>query len=169
MRCLFSLVILIFTNIYLFAQEDSNLDKTIFKTDLEGKIISGSVDQLVKEIQQGAEIRVGWQHDLDKDGEPDLEHWIDANFISILGGHVFTQIDPIYRQSPKMEVPQVEITTSEMKWTGIIGTNGKLVSRYIIPNMDKLLENTSDEKLIQKLMKQVELRERIVSTIWVAR
>lgn len=134
----------------------------VLKTNFDGEVVSGSIDSLISEIQKGKELRIGYQLDFDKDGKSDIEHWIDADFISILNGHVFNQIEPIYRQIPKKEIPQIQILSSEMQWTGIIGTNGKLISRYIIPNVD-LIE---DENVRSRMEKTTEVKERMVATIW---
>ncbi len=136
--------------------------QVLVKTNIEGEVIEGSIESLISAIQEGSKIRVGWSMDLNKDGDPDLEHWIDANFISILGGHVFNQIDPIFRQIPKLNIPQVQIKESDMQWTGIIGTNSKLIHRYIIPNLDQI----DDELMRSQLEKRTAIKEMMVSTIW---
>jgi len=138
-------------------------ENIVLKTDFEGKVVEGSIDKLITEIQNGKSVRVGWQLDFDNDKVADLEHWIDANFLSILNGHVFNQIEPIYKQLPKADIPQVEIIPSDMQWTAIIGTNGKLISRYVIPNMDQF----EDDKLWEKLQEMTAIKERMVATIWV--
>jgi len=156
-RAIFILIIIAIWNHPTFSQNN-----IVLKTDLNGKVTFGSVENLISHIQSGKSIKIGWQHDLNKDSIPDLEHWIDADFISILNGHVFNQIEPIYRQIPKMSIPQVQIMESSMKWTGIIGTNGKLISRYIIPE----LESIEDEAIYNSLKSRAEVKERTVSTIW---
>lgn len=134
----------------------------LVKTNLEGEVVKGSIEDLIEAIQEGASIRVGWQLDLNEDGKPDLEHWVDAEFISILGGHVFTQIPPIFRQVPDWEGPQIKIIQSEMQWTALIGTNGKLLSRFIIPNIDQFPSMDVREQLAA----QTEINERMVWTTW---
>ena len=134
----------------------------VLKTGFSGKVEWGSVDTLITRIQEGRKLRIGWELDFDEDGQGDLEHWIDAGFISILNGHVFNQIAPIYRQVPNGEIPQIEIVNSKMQWTGIIGTNGKLISRYVIPD----LHLVEDEELRAKLEMSAEIRERLVATTW---
>lgn len=52
-----------------------------------------------------------------------------------------------------------------MQWTGIIGTNGKLISRYIIPDL-LLIEN---EEVRERMEKTAAIKERMVATIWVVR
>ncbi|MEM9824697.1 MAG: hypothetical protein AAF985_26655 [Bacteroidota bacterium] len=134
--------------------------QVILRTDFEGQIIEGSIDSLISKISEGKKVRVGWQLDFDKDNQADLEHWIDANFISIINGHVYNQIDPIYRQIPTPD--QVQIINSKMQWTAIIGTNGKLLSRYIIPDLDAI----EDEAKRAKMAKRALVSERMVATIW---
>ena len=123
---IFTIIIFSLATINLIVAQDSDF---VLQTNFEGQVVSGSIDDLIAKISQGKAVRIGWQLDLDKDGNADLEHWIDADFISVLNGHVFNQIQPIYRQVPKKEIPQVDIINSSMQWTGIIGTNGKLISR----------------------------------------
>jgi len=154
------LILLSFTTINALTGQSR---KVVLKTNFDGKIVEGSIDSLIDKINEGNGLRIGWQLDFDKDGKSDLEHWIDAGFISILNGHVFNQIEPIYRQIPKKEIPQVQIINSNMKWTGIIGTNGNLISRYIIPDLH-LIEN---EKVRENFEKRTELTVRMVATIWV--
>ena len=102
------------------------------ETDFDGNVVKGQKEELIKYIQEGKSIRVGWQLDFDGDKKADLEHWVDATFITILGGEVFTQIDPIYAQGPNIDIPQVEIYSDQTKWTAVIGTNSKLLNRFIV-------------------------------------
>ena len=153
-------VVISFVSVNLLIAQSSGV---LLKTNFTGQVTEGTIDNLISEIRKGKEIRIGWQLDFDNDGNVDIEHWIDANFISILNGHVFNQIEPIYRQIPKKELPQVEITKSNIQWMGIIGTNGKLISRYIIPDLH-LIE---DEAMREKLEKRTKVKERLVATIWV--
>jgi len=159
MKILFALALFFCLNAVAFSQDKT----TVLKTDFEGQVSEGSIEKLIEEIQAGKSVRVGWQLDFDKDGIPDVEHWIDANFISILNGHVFNQIDAIHRQVPKKDIPQVELVNSTMMWMGIIGTNGKLIHRYILENFD----DVEDEKILVMLEKQAEIKETMVATIWV--
>jgi len=159
MKILFALALFFCLNAVAFSQDKT----TVLKTDFKGQVSEGSIEKLIEEIQAGKSVRVGWQLDFDKDGIPDVEHWIDANFISILNGHVFNQIDAIHRQVPKKDIPQVELVNSTMMWMGIIGTNGKLIHRYILENFD----DVEDEKILVMLEKQAEIKETMVATIWV--
>ncbi len=156
-------VLLIFMSFTNLNTAIGQSNKVVLKTNFEGQVIEGSIDRLINKIHEGYELRIGWQLDFDQDGQSDLEHWIDANFISILNGHVFNQIEPIYQQIPKKEIPQVQIVNSSMKWTGVIGTNGKLISRYIIPN----LYSIEDKNIREIFEKRAEIKERTVATIWV--
>ncbi len=134
----------------------------LLKTDFEGKVTEGSIKTLIENIEKGASIRIGWQLDFNEDKIPDLEHWIDAKFLTIMSGHVFNQIEPIYAQAPMTEIPQVEISDSPLQWTAIIGTNGKLKSRYIFPNIEKI----DDEQGRKNLKEMTQISERMVQTIW---
>jgi len=139
-----------------------NLD-VLLKTDFDGKVTQGSIEKLIESIREGNGIRIGWSLDFNNDGIADLEHWIDADFLSILNGHVFNQIEPIYAQSPNSELPQIEIGNSSIKWTAIIGTNGKLISRFIIPD----IQNITDENYRKQMEIMSQINEQLVQTIWV--
>lgn len=145
----------------LTAQDQS----IVLKTDFNGDVIEGSVENLIKHINMGKEVRVGWELDFNKDQKGDLQHWIDANFITIIGGHVFNQVDEIYTQLPRTEIPQVSMMPSDWTWTAIIGTNGVLQSRFVIPNLSSL----EDEKERMRLEEKCEIRESIVPTTWVVK
>jgi len=150
---------------FLISSISVNGQKTqiLLKTDFDGKVTDGSLKTLIENIKKGESIRIGWCLDFNEDKVPDLEHWTDAEFLSILNGHVFNQIPPIYAQVPMAEIPQVEISNSPLQWTAIIGTNGKLKSRYIFPDIEK--QKDEDE---QKYLKEItQIKERMVQTIWV--
>ena len=136
--------------------------QVLLRTDKEGKETKGSKEHLITVIRDGYPIRVGWKLDLDQDGSPDLEHWADAQFISILGGHVFAQIETIYAQGPNLEEPQIYLSNNSMKWNAVIGTNGKLVSRFIIEDLEDI-EDEGQRTLMEELSK---VETRTVETIW---
>ena len=137
--------------------------ETLLQTDFDGKVTNGSIENLIRTIKQGNSIRIGWKLDFNDDGIGDLEHWVDANFLSILNRHVFNQIKPIYAQSPNMKTPQIEINNSPMQWTAVIGTNGKLISRYIYSELDKI----EDENFRKQMEMMLKINEEMVETIWV--
>lgn len=137
--------------------------RILLKTDFDGKVTEGSLKTLIENIEKGESIRIGWQLDFNEDKIPDLEHWIDGEFLTIMNGHVFNQIQPIYAQAPMSEIPQVEISNSPLQWTAIIGTNGKLKSRYIYPDIEKE-EDEEERKYLQEI---TQISERMVQTIWV--
>jgi hypothetical protein len=136
--------------------------KLLLKTDEKGKVIDDSIDSLIKAVRQGNSINVGLSLDFDKDGNPDVEHLVNAKFLTILNGHVFNQIEPIYAQAPNGKVPQVEIGNNNMQWTGIIGSNGILMSRFIIPD----IEEQTDENYKKQLELMSQVTEEIVETSW---
>ncbi len=139
--------------------------KIVLKTDFDGNITEGSIEQLIQKIQVGHDVRVGWHLDFDEDKQSDLEHWVDADFISILNGHVFTQISPIYAQIPNPEIPQIEILESTKRWTAVIGTNGLLLSRYLINDV----YNVEDKNIQKYLVDAATIKERRVATVWVVK
>jgi len=134
----------------------------LLKTNFNREITKGSIEDLISKIQEGKKIRIGWELSFNNDGVVNVEHWVDAEFISILNGHVFNQIQPIYQQVPKAVIPQIQIVQSPMQWTAIIGTNGKLFSRFIYPNLGEVTE----PKLKEQLEKVTQIKEHTVSTSW---
>lgn len=151
-------LILILCSTIVFGQKS----EILLKTDFDGKVTDGSLESLIESVKRGESIRIGWQLDLNDDMVPDLEHWIDAKFLTIMNGHVFNQIEPIYAQAPMADIPQVEISNSPLQWTAIIGTNGKLKSRYIFPEIEKV----EDEEYRKNLKEMTQISERMVQTIW---
>lgn len=140
-------------------------ENILLKTDTTGKVIYGSIEALIKEIQAGTGIRVAWEFDIDNDGLPEVEHWVDANFLTIMNGHVFNQIQPIYQQIPKFDIPQIAIVASSVMWSAVVGTNGKLLSRFIIPDLDKI----EDENVRATYAKHAEVTETLTATTWAKR
>jgi len=142
----------------IFAQSP----KVLVKTNTEGKVIEGSIESLIQAIQEGNNIRVGWSLDFNKDGKPNVEHLVDAKFLTILSGHVFNQIDPIFAQAPNAKIPQIQIGNNDIKWTAVIGTNGVLMSRFIIPN----IKDQEDENYKKQLETMSQVNENLVATSW---
>lgn len=135
----------------------------LLRTDFDGKITTGSIEILIEAINQGHNIKIGWQLDFNNDKIPDLEHWVNSSFLTIMNGQVFDQIGPIYAQIPNSDIPQVQITNSSLKWTAIIGTNGKLLSRYILEDLNEI----KDPEYRMEMEKMLEPSEQQVQTIWI--
>ena len=153
----------------------------VLATDFDGNVTKGSKAALIDYIREGKPVRVGWQLDFNGDKKPDFDHWVEATYITILEEEVFTQIDPIYAQGPNRKVPQVEIYPDGTKWTAVIGTNSKLLNRFIqnnedIPELvfDDSMDISDEEKqeIIQKeeerKLAMKEVRTWKVATFWSA-
>ncbi len=151
----------------------------VLATDFDGNVISGSKEILIQLIRQGKPVRVGWQLDFNEDKKSDFDHWVDASFITILENEVFTQIEPIFMQGPNLDGPQVDIYPSNTQWTGLIGTNGKLLNRYLMDNearpklvFDETLDISEEEQkqqieaLEKKLQTMKEVKTWNVATFW---
>ncbi len=139
-----TLLFIILTLAYFTTQAQNY--EIVLATDFDGLVTEGSKQELIKFIREGKPVRVGWQLDFNEDKEPDFDHWIEATFITILGEEVFTQIDPIYAQGPNIEIPQLQIYPNNTQWTAVLGTNGKLLNRFIL-NGQKKPELIFDESL----------------------
>jgi len=151
----------------------------VLATDFDGEVSSGSKEALIKAIRSGQPVRVGYQLDFNQDKEPDFDHWIEATFITILGTEVFTQIDPIFAQGPNISIPQIEIFPGNTRWTAVIGTNGKLLNRYVLEALepvefvyDETQDLTEEEQKsrFDELMESTEAMKEVktwkVATFW---
>ena len=174
MKSLLSLLL-----VCLFQMCGAQSYQIVLATDFDGVVTSGSKENLISHIRDGKPIRVGWQLDFDGDKKPDLDHWVEATFITVLEGEVFTQIDPIFAQGPNSAIPQVEIFPDNTKWTALIGTNGKLLNRFIqedkdIPELvfDESMNLSKEEKneIIEKDEKRKKVMKEVntwtVTTFW---
>ena len=168
MKTILSIIwILVLIPTFLSAQSSYEV---VVSTDFDGEVSSGSIEALITEIRKGKPVRVGWQLDFNNDKQPDFDHWVDAEFITILGGHVFTQIETIFVQSPNEQIPQVEIFPSSDQWTAVIGTNGKLMNRFIMsqpPKIESVDGKPLDEKVVQQQLEQMKkVQTWKVATFW---
>ncbi|MBC2845095.1 hypothetical protein [Winogradskyella flava] len=162
-------IVLCFTTV-CFSQS-SNAYKVIYAADEEGKAIFGDRETLVDYTNNGNPIRVGWDLRIQtKDSIYTMSHWADAGFITILEGHVFAQVRPIYAQGPKRpaenEIPAVFLTNAEPNsWIAIIGTTGVMRQKFKRDKkMIDMLKQTMTEKEIDEFLKDRELIN--VSTKW---
>lgn len=69
------------------AQDDTHI---VLETDFDGNVVKGSKATLIEEIRKGKPVRVWCQLDFNDDKDPDFDHWLDAEFITILKEDVFT-------------------------------------------------------------------------------
>ena len=166
MRYILAIVVLVF----VFQCGNSQSYSIVLETDFGGAVSSGSKEKLISYIREGKPVRVGWQLDFDGDNTADLEHWVDATFITILKKEVFTQIDPIFAQGPNESIPQVEIYPDNTRWTAVLGTNGVLLNRFVqrdsdVPELvfDESLNLSEEEKT--KLIEQEENRKKAMREV----
>jgi hypothetical protein len=140
----------------------------VLKTDFEGKVIEGSIENLIKEIQAGHSIRLGWGLDFDGDKKQDLEHWVDAEFLSVMNGHVYNQISSIHQQMPMPE--NVDLAGPGAQWYALINTKGVMQSYYdfkkppSLEGMDGVeIPEEQKKEIIENLLKR---QEDTVTTTW---
>ena len=100
--------------------------EVVYAADREGKVVSGSLDELVAAVQGGAALRVGWELPMRMPGEDALvlEHWTDAGFVSVWRGHVFAQLRDIYEQGVVITDPAFFLQAEPHGWTALVGTTG---------------------------------------------
>lgn len=142
----------------------------VCETDFDGQVVSGSKATLIEEIRKGKPVRIGWQLDFNEDKVADFDHWMDAEFITILGEDVFTQIRNINVQALDLETPQIDIIPVSTMWTGVLGTNSILKNRFVY---SKDLEFETDEEgnpimtdEVEKDLARREVQSWKVATFW---
>ena len=95
----------IFTTILLMAclflnAQTGNPYTVIYESDSNGNRLSGSLEKLLKHVNNGNSLRVGWEINFkNKDSNYVMTHWADAGFVTTLNNHVFAQINSIYSQA----------------------------------------------------------------------
>jgi len=150
----------------LSAQENYQI---VLATDFDGQVVDGSKKVLVEEIRKGKPVRIGWQLDFNEDKVPDFDHWMEAEFITILGEDVFTQIRNINLQIPKKAIPQINIIPVNTMWTGILGTNGLLKNRFVYGEIEYEMDENGNPVMTEKIEKELAKREVQtwkVATFW---
>ena len=169
-NCLkWNLIFLLVLSISLSLLGQQNFE-IVLETDFDGSVVRGSKEQLIKKIREGKPIRIGWQLDFDKDNKPDFDHWMDAEFITILNNEVFTQIKNINLQSPNLEESQINIIPANTMWTGILGTNGLLKNRFVYDELEYEVDENNIPIITDQLEKELARREVKtwkVATFWV--
>lgn len=151
----------------LFSQSGYDI---IYEANREGQKIAGSLEELNAYVKAGAPLRVGWVltflHPLTK--EPtEMEHWTDASFITLLDGHVFSQVRSIYEQGPSFSTPPgVFLANGKPNgWVAILGTTGVMRQKYDMESAKKSMEGSGmTEKEITDFL--IERETMKVHTKW---
>lgn len=107
--------------------QDQRCPSQLYASGFDGKPLGGSKQRLIDAVQRGEAIRIGWDIDFDEDGESDLSHWADAEFLSVWEGEVFTQVTAIHRQRPIRGEGEVRLPGPFTEWRGLLGTNGLIM------------------------------------------
>jgi len=132
-------------------------------------VLDGSKENLIKLIRDGNPVRIGWQLDFDNDNIPDFDHWMDAEFITILDNEVFTQIRNINAQVPNIDLPQIQIIPNNLMWTGVLGTNGILMNRFVYEDIKYEVDSLGQPIITEDMKKEIAKRKPEswkVSTFW---
>jgi len=158
------LFFVLFLNTIAYGQEA----QIVLKTDFDGAVIEGSIEKLISEIRAGHSIRVGWGLDFDRDKKQDLEHWVDAEFLSIMNGHVYNQIQSIHQQMPLPA--NIDLGRPGGKWYALINTKGVMQSYYDFkepPSLEGIngaeIDEEQKKQIIENLLKR---QEDKVATYW---
>lgn len=147
----------------------------VYEANAEGQVVDGSLDELLDLVNSGNPLRVGWTIKGalpdPKGGAPtpvEFNHWADANFITILNGHVFSQVKPIFQQGPSFDTPPAVFLTSDLpnSWISIIGTTGVMQQKFIYDEKSReaMLAFYESEEEFENQMKEMETLK--VATRW---
>ncbi len=101
----------------------------LLATGFDGERLSGDEASLIRAAEEGAPLRIGWAVDFDDDGVGDLVHWSNAVFISVFEGRVFSQVQAIHRQRPRLGQATIELPDQMDLWHGLISSDGVLQGR----------------------------------------
>lgn len=98
--------------------------------ETDGSSSRGSKERLRRAVRDGLSIRVGWSVDANADGTPDVAHWVAVPFVTEFENEIFAQLDDIQRQAPVRGEARVSMPAGRQRWTGVIGSNGRLESHF---------------------------------------
>jgi len=82
-----------------------NFDWTlIYQNDENGNRVLGDLNKLINAVRNGEPIRIGWKIEHPTNKGIKVEHFADAQFITVLSDSVvFAQIEPIVGQTPDIK------------------------------------------------------------------
>lgn len=153
--------------------ETSNAYTIIYEADSEGNAIAGDLKSLKVHIQNGNPIRIGWILEFPNPQTQELmvlEHWADAGFVTLLNGHVFAQINPIFQQGPNFgDPPQVYLLNNHPDgWVAIVGTTGTMRQKFKKSEAEQkmLIDSGMSEAEVKSYYKDMETSQ--VKTKWAA-
>ncbi len=143
----------------------------IYTADKNGNAVQGSKDDLLKYVNSGNPVRVGWElqaFNPQTNETTVIVHWADAGFITVMHDHVFAQLHPIVEQGPNVGgAPGINLMSNQLNgWVAVIGTTGELKQKY--GNEEKLIElfmgaGMTSEEAKQQLQSTETLK---VKTMW---
>jgi hypothetical protein len=101
----------------------------LFGLDAQGKTTTGSRAAVAAAAQRGDQIRVGFRVGRGNGAEDAVTHWVNAGFVSVFEGNVFTQLPVIHQQTPVPGKSTIRLADKLQDWYASVGTDGMLVSR----------------------------------------
>jgi hypothetical protein len=96
----------------------------------DGSASAGSKAALRRAFAAGTPLRVGWELDWNSDGVIDIRHWANAAFSSEFEDQIFTQVEEIHRQVPRVSEHRIEFSEQHQTWRGLLSTDGRLIGRF---------------------------------------
>lgn len=101
----------------------------VLKTDATGDTLFGSREELIKRLRNGDPLRIGWYSINPRDSSQSVEHFLDAQFITIANQkEVFAQVTPFLGQKPNLHGDTLSIDLMPSRYTWILGSNGTIAS-----------------------------------------
>jgi len=112
------LLLAMFTHFHLLSQNSGW--QLIYEHSAQGELIKGSKKDLIDAVRMGKEVRVGWKMG---SSEQYVEHFAEAQFLTIMNGEVFGQITPILSQKTNQQEKKIGFREG-LKWSFIASTTG---------------------------------------------
>lgn len=135
MKKLSIIAVLLFVSTVAYSQQWTR----VYQNDAEGNTISGSLNDLIRDVRDGLSIRIGWSSQNATDPKRKVEHRAEAKFLTIMSDKtVFAQIDPIIGQTPDFTKQFIALKEGT-SWVLIAASNGK---------SDAMMTNTETGKVL---------------------
>lgn len=133
-RKLAMVVLLTFVTMVAMCQQQG-LYKIVYEADRDGNRISGSLEELIKYVDSGNPVRVGWElvQRWPGDTTTTMRHWTDGGFVTSTRGQVFAQIRGIFGQGfANIDGPPGIFLFSKTpnSWVAVIGTDGNMRAKF---------------------------------------
>ena len=105
----------------------------VYKSGLNGEVLSGSKDKLLAAIREGIPVRVGWGLDRSVDGEANsVEHVAEPVFVTIVDGtEIVAQLPEHVAQRSYWDASQAQFDEGAVMWRGLVSSTGSFDAIWV--------------------------------------